>query len=256
MEERGTQAFLEKIALAKTDRLVLNRLTGEYMPFIKKCSGGVFFKGGARRENLSEAMLAFIHSVKTYNPENGAFIPYARTVIRNRLINAALKETKIRKTFFAVSVCKDETETEGQWELETARRHYEIAEEHKNLKMEIQAVNTEFGRWGFELLDLVKTCPKQERSRRTCAAIARKAMENRELIAEMTRSRTLPVKQLAALSRCSEKTLEKYRRYIAALIVITEGEYPYLRSFLPPFDETETAANGVFLSMIFLLEVL
>ena len=74
-------AFHEKLALAKTDRLALNRFIGEYMPFIKKCAGSVFFKGEALRENLSEAMLGFIRSVQTYKTENGAFIPYAQTVI-------------------------------------------------------------------------------------------------------------------------------------------------------------------------------
>jgi RNA polymerase sigma factor len=243
-----------RLELAQTDKHSLNTLIHDYMPFIKKCLSTVFFKADERRNNTTEAMLAFIHSVKTYNPENGAFIPYAQTVIRNRLINAALKEAAIKKTFFALSISKDENGTDGQWEPEAARRQYEIAEEHKNLKMEIQAINREFGRWGFELLDLVKTCPKQERSRQTCGTIARKALENSKIIGEMARTHTLPIKQLAALSCYPEKTLEKYRRYIVALIVIMEGDYPYLRSFLPPFGETEMsgASGELFINIVFL----
>ncbi|MDR0409773.1 MAG: hypothetical protein LBH18_05190 [Spirochaetaceae bacterium] len=253
LQEQG-EPLQERLELARTDPRALNSLLRDYMPFVRKCLSAVFFKDGDRRNNTAEAMLAFIHSVKTYKPENGAFIPYARIVIRNRLINAALKEAAINKTFFAVSICKDDDETGGQWELEAARRQYEIAEERKALKIEIQAVNTEFGRWGFALPDLVKACPKQTRSRRTCGMIARKALENRQLIAEMTQKHTLPIKQLAALSRCPQKTLEKYRRYIVALIVIMEGDYPYLRAFLPPFDEAEALvpAVGLFTNIVFL----
>lgn len=252
---QGWEDLTARLELARIDKRSMNVLLHDYMPFIKKCVSAVFFKADERRNNTTEAMLAFVHSVQTYNVESGAFIPYAQTVIRNRLINAALKEANIKKKFFTISIFKDENETEGQWELETARRQYEITDEHKNLKMEIQAINMEFDRWGFELLDLVKTCPKQERSRQTCGAIARKAMENRQLIAEMAQTRTLPIKQLAALSRCSEKTLEKYRRYIIALIVIMEGDYPYLRSFLPPFDQLETSgvAGELFTNILFLV---
>jgi RNA polymerase sigma factor len=243
-----------RLELARTDKHMLNTLLRDYMPFIKKCVSAVFFKADDRRNNIAEAMLAFIHSVNTYHPENGAFIPYAHTVIRSRLINAALKEAKIQKTFFAVSICKDEDEAHGQWEVETARQRYEILEEQKNVNMEIQAINMEFDRWGFALLDLVKTAPKQVRSRRACGIIARTAMENRPLIEEMARTHTLPVKQLAALARYPEKTLEKYRRYIVALIVIMEGDYPYLRSFLPPFDEAEPlgGADGLFANIVLL----
>jgi hypothetical protein len=41
---------------------------------------------------LTDAMLAFAHSVQTCNPDSGAFIQYAQAVIRSRLIDNARKE--------------------------------------------------------------------------------------------------------------------------------------------------------------------
>jgi RNA polymerase sigma factor len=232
--------LIEKIELAKTDKLVLNQIIIEYLPFIKKALGGVFFKAEARRDCLTEAMLAFIQSVQTYRPEDGAFIPYAQTVIRNRLINAANKEINLKKSFFAVST--NNGEKEPAWEAETAQRQYNFLEEQKNLQMEIIEINNEFSQWGFEVAVLEKNGPKQERSRRVCHGIARKVLENPELAEEMTQTRKLPIQRLAALSGVSEKTLEKYRRYIAAVIIIMSGDYPYIHSFLPHFFDGEDIA--------------
>jgi RNA polymerase sigma factor len=58
----------------------------------------------------------------------------------------------------------------------------------------------------------------------------------------MIQTRKLPIQGLAALSGVSEKTLEKYRRYIAAVIIIIHGDYPYIHSFLPHFFDGEDIA--------------
>jgi RNA polymerase sigma factor len=234
------EKLTEKIELAKSDKTVLNHIIIDYLPFIKKCLGGAFFKAEARRDYLTEAMLAFIQSVQTYRPEDGAFIPYAQTVIRNRLINAANKEINLKKSLFAVSTNNEEKKP--AWEAETAQRQYDFLEEQKNLQMEIIEINNEFSQWGFDLEVLEKKGPKQERSRRVCHGIARKALENPELVTEMIQTRKLPIQWLAVLSGVSEKTLEKYRRYIAAVIIIMRGDYPYIHSFLPHFYDGEDMA--------------
>jgi hypothetical protein len=48
-----------RLELAKTGKHALNVLLHDYMPFIKKCVFGVFFKGQAKADNLTDAMLAF-----------------------------------------------------------------------------------------------------------------------------------------------------------------------------------------------------
>ncbi|MDR1388834.1 MAG: hypothetical protein LBJ31_02530 [Treponema sp.] len=227
----------EKLSLAKTDKFALNRIIIEYLPFIKKCLSGVFFKVEMQRDYLTEAMLAFIHSVQTYRPESGAFIPYAQTVIRNRLINAAKKEMRLKKSFFSISTNSGEEEL--AWDTESAQRQYDFLEEQKNLQTEIIEINNEFSQWGFDVAILKKSGPKQERSRRVCHGIARKVLENPELAAEMTQTRKLSIQRLVSLSGVSEKTLEKYRRYIAAVIIIMRGDYPYIHSFLPHFFDGE-----------------
>jgi RNA polymerase sigma factor len=221
---------------AKTDRRTLNTLLHNYMPFIKKCVARVFFKGQSKADNLTDAMLAFAHSVQSYNPEQGAFIQYAATVIRNRLIDNARKEVLVQKRFLPFSSRTDEENR--VWETAVSRETYDRAEEERNLRHEIQAANDEFSRWGFSWAALLKKCPKQERSRSIALRIAKTVLQDPALLASTLKSRQLPISRLAEFF--PRKTLEKFRQYIAALIILSQGDYPYVYSFVPhSFTEEE-----------------
>ena len=218
-----------QVQAAKHDKYALNTLLRDYMPFIKKCVAGVFFKGQSKADNLTDAMLAFSHSVQTYNPEQGAFIQYAAAVIRNRLIDNVRKELSVHKSFFSLPVAADEKDT--AWETGISLQAYNRAEEEENLRLEIEELNSEFAKWGFSWAALLKKCPKQERSRRIALLIAETVRQNAALLKTTLKTRQLPVSQLAELY--PRKALEKYRHYIAALIVLSQGGYPYVYSFLP-----------------------
>jgi hypothetical protein len=58
----------------------LNALILEYTLFIRKNAAFVFFRAQQRQEALTEAMLAFVHAVQTYNEADGVFINYERGV--------------------------------------------------------------------------------------------------------------------------------------------------------------------------------
>jgi len=229
----------QQVQSAMQNKHALNALLQTYTPFIKKCVSDAVLRGQVRQDYLTEAMLGFIQSVKTYNEEKGAFIPYAQIVIRNRLINAAKKEAAVQKPLFSISQTPQNDKKDIQWEYETAERQYTELIARKEAQMEIKELNGAFVHWGFTWRDLVKNCPKQSRSRNTCHQIVRVLLAEKPLLDEMQRTNKLPIQRLSALSGHSEKTLEKYRRYISALVLIIEGDYPYIRSFLPKFFDKE-----------------
>jgi RNA polymerase sigma factor len=175
-------------------------------------------------------MLAFVHSVQTYKSEHGAFIQYAAVVIRNRLIDNARKELAVQKPLFSLTAKTDETDT--AWEAALSLQVFDRAEEEKNLRLEIETVNDAFSEWGFSWATLLKKCPKQERSRRTAVRIAEAVRNSPELLADTLKTRRLPITRLA--ETFPRKALEKYRQYIAALIILSQGAYPYVYSFVPP----------------------
>jgi len=223
---------------ARSDKHALNALLQDYTPFIKKCVASVFFKGQSRADNLTDAMLGFAHSVRTYNPEQGAFIQYAAAVIRNRLIDNARKELSVQKRFLPFSSRAERQD--ALWETDISLQSYDRAEEERNLRLEIEAINGEFSQWGFSWAALLKKCPKQERSRRIALRIAETVRQDSGMLAETLRTRQLPVTRLA--ETFPRKALEKYRHYIIALIILLQGDYPYVYSFVPhPFIEEDLA---------------
>ena len=217
------------VQAAKADKQALNALLHDYMPFIKKCVSSVFFDGQSKADNLTDAMLAFAHSVQTYVPENGAFIQYATTVIRNRLVDNARRELSVQKRFlsFFSRTAKKDIELEAGLSIQ----NYNRAEEERNLRLEIEAINEEFVKWGFSWETLLKNCPKQERSRRLALLIAQAIKNDPVLLAETLGKRQLPVKRLSEFF--PKKALEKYRQYIVALTILLQGDYPYVYSFVP-----------------------
>ena len=234
--DESQEELTAQVRAAKTDKHALNTLLRNYMPFIKKCVAGVFFKGQLKTDNLTDAMLAFAHSVQTYNPEQGAFIQYAAAVIRNRLIDNARKELTVQKRLFSFSAKIDEID--ASWETGMSLQAYNREEEERNLRLEIEEINGEFAQWGFSWETLFKKCPKQERSRRIALQIAETVRQDPHLLADTLKTRQLPVSRLSGIY--PRKALEKYRHYIAALIIISQGDYPYVYSFVPhPFTGEE-----------------
>jgi RNA polymerase sigma factor len=225
-----------RLELARTDRRALSTLLRDYMPFIKKCVSAVFFKGQSKADNLTDAMLAFAHSVQTYKSEHGAFIQYAAVVIRNRLIDNARTELAAQKPLVSLTAKTGETDTAR--EADISLQVFDRAEEERNLRLEIEAVNGEFSQWGFSWATLLRKCPKQERSRRAAMRIVEALRKSPELLADTLKTRQLPITRLA--ETFPRKALEKYRQYVAALIILSQGDYPYVYSFVPrSFDEED-----------------
>ena len=223
-----------RVETAKTDKHTLNTLLHDYMPFIKKCVAGVFFRGQSKEDNLTDAMLAFAHSVHSYNPEHGAFIQYAATVIRNRLIDSVRKELSVQKRFISFNADKNENDLvlDGM-----SLQAYDREEEERNMRLEIETANGEFAQWGFSWETLLRNCPRQERSRRIAMRIAKTVLQDPAMLAGTLKARQLPLSRLEGWY--PRKALEKYRQYIAALIILSQGDYPYLYSFVPHFFDGE-----------------
>ena len=228
--ENSLSELPARLVLAKTDRRELNTLLRDYTPFIKKCVSAVLFRLQSKEDNLTEAMLAFAHAVQTYREEYGSFVAYAKTVIRNRLIDSARSELAVQKHIYYETPGNDESET-PDWDADMAVAAFNRQEEEKNLALEIEAVNAEFAEWGFSWATLLKKCPKQDRSRRVCQEIARAVLSSSSLLSETLTKKQLPSSKL--METFPKKAVEKYRLYIIALIVIQRGEYPFVYSFVP-----------------------
>ncbi len=240
LTKRQTNSLSElsaRLALAKSNRHELNMLLRDYTPFIKKCVSAVMFRSQSKEDNLTEAMLAFAHSVQAYKEEYGSFTAYTTTVIRNRLIDSARSELAYKNHIHY----EDGSDDEGglpSWDSDMAIEAFNRQEEEKNLALEIETANAEFKQWGFSWASLQKKCPKQERSRRICQQIAHAVLSSPALLSETLSKKQLPAARLG--ETFPKKALEKYRIYIIALILIQKGEYPYVYSFVPQYSLSDS----------------
>jgi RNA polymerase sigma factor len=129
-------------------------------------------------------------------------------------------------------------------EYEASRYVYDSAKEKENLSREITEVNKEFSGWGFNWKLLQKKCPKQQRSRRACFAVIKSITATPGLAERIIKKRQLPITELSVNRGFSQKMLEKYRHYLVAVIILLQGDYPYIRTFMPQFMDNDFIAGG------------
>lgn len=211
---------------AQKDPDTLNKLIEKYLPFIKSCVARSSIARPSRDDALTLAMLTFADCVKVYETEKGAFIPFVRAAIRNRLID----EYRTRKKYLSLPLLG---ENGSQWETQLSVDAHQRQLEAAALRMEIEEVTGVLSSWNTSFADLVKVCPKQKRTRTQCQYITTLLITNEEWKQRLLETKRLPGKEICDRYGVSIKILDKYRKYIAALCVIQNGDYPMLQAFLP-----------------------
>ena len=100
------------------------------------------------------------------------------------------------------------------------------------LQDEIAALQQLLSGYGFSFFDLADCSPKAEKTKRACANAVAAILSDRDLLAKMRSSKTLPMKELEKASRVPRKILDRHRKYIIAAIEILNGEYPLLAEYM------------------------
>ena len=225
---------IEKLVYdAQNDRRKMNQLIKNFLPFIKKCVTGCRTERQSRDDALTLAMLAFADSVAAYQADKGAFLSFAHTAIRNRLIDDF--RTEQRHTARNVPMLVEYAEGEETVDLETSLsiREHERRLERASLRLEIEEMSDMLSAWNTSFADLARLCPKQKRTRGQCQYIAALILKNEAWRKRLFEKRMMPTREMCEIYGVSDKIFEKYRKYIATLCIIQMGAYPRLQSFLP-----------------------
>ena len=222
------EPLIEQLAQAKKDNDVLNSLVTAYLPFIKKEIEKTGVATLEYEDRVSLGMLVFVNCVLQYNEDRGGFLKFTSVCIRNRLVDEARKAGK-----GAIPLFLEEENATGRLVIEeqASLAEYSREMEQKELAEEIALLEEELQPFHIVFSDLVGCCPKQKRSRGQCLALAQWLMKQNSLKISFFESHRLPQGALAKQFGLSEKTVEKHRRYIVALCVILEGNYPGIRAF-------------------------
>lgn len=230
----GLNELENRVACAKGDRQELDRLIGDYLPFLKKQAAAAASPLDYE-DRLSIAMLTFAGCVRQYEPARGAFLGFAQACIRNRLIDEARRDARYSAHLVPLTGDEDARALSDA----AALREYDRAREQETLSGEIELLSARLAAFGVAFTELPAVCPRQKRARRQCLAVALHLVHTPALREKLFSQRRLPQAELAAAAGLSAKTIEKHRKYLVTLAVLLDGEYPYIRTFLPQYGEVE-----------------
>ncbi len=185
-------------------------------------------------DEWSVALCAFSRAIDLYTPEKGDFLPFAQMLIKRSLIDAYRVQ---KKTKNEILVDPRVLEGEGEPEEDTDGAYLAVIKNSReacdhSLRDEILAANELLSAYGFCFFDLTECSPRQDKTRQDCAAAIRTMLTDTALYASLEKSRKLPVRDLAAASGVSRKTLDRYRKYIIMAVLVLDGDYPQIAEYL------------------------
>jgi RNA polymerase sigma factor len=183
-------------------------------------------------DEWSIALYAFSRAIDTYASEKGSFMPYAERLIRNSLIDAHRAEAKHAPE---ITVAPEAFEGYEDGAHSPALRAVVESSERAadtSLRDEILSAGTALRPFGFCFFDLTGCSPHRKETRLACVKTARAILGRKDDLQRLLRSGQLPVKKLSDADGVSRKLLERYRKYIIAVVVILSGDYPILAGYI------------------------
>ena len=189
-------------------------------------------------DEWSIAMFAFSRAIDAYSPEKGDFLPFAQMLIHRNLIDYFRSESRHAQEFsVAPEVLEGNGEEEEEDTVRLAVEEQSVQADDHSLRDEILEANELFSSFGFSFYDLTACSPKQEKTRQECILAVRYMMKPKERAEDFKRTGRLPIREIKKATGVSVKTLDRYRKYLVAVIVLLSGNFPHLAEYLKPFRE-------------------
>lgn len=225
--------ILKSVYEAKTDSQKADDFIRSYIPFIRsEASKAVSRQCTEHDDEYSIAMMAFYEAIMSYERFRGAFLPYASTVIKSRLIDYNRKESRHKNN---ISLYQETSETDERELIETIpdkTDNFEELVDRQATQQEIQELSRVMKDFGISFSDVADNCPKQERTLKSCGDAIRYAADNKELLDLLLRTKKLPMAELVAGSGAERKTLERHRKYILAMLLVQTNGYEMIRGHI------------------------
>lgn len=226
----------EQAVRAKDSEMTLNRLVMDNNRFILRCASKCCKHFITESDDEYEvALVAFCEAVRTFNPDAGGFDAFAALVIRRRLMDFFDSQSRRRREIAVGSAMtweNDEDQPGGviaELQQKLARNDRDAS---RTVRDEIEALGAELDRYGFSFFDLAEASPKAEKTKRCCARAVNWMLALAERVAQMRRTRSLPVAVMSKALEIARKIIERHRRYIIAATEILDGDYPQLAEYL------------------------
>jgi len=223
---------------------IRENLLRDYTPFILRVTSNFCkrYLVMGQDDEASIGLLAFNEAIDKYSEDKGTkFLTFAEVVIRRRLTDYYRKEGRFTNNVLPLSNfhADEEQEQEISLEVEEANKAYQRAEEAFYKKQEILQYTRILADFDISLSELVKLSPKHYDARSRAYEVAKIICDDEELLNYLLEKKSLPLKKIEEKVDVSRKTLERQRKYIIALVLVLQGNFEYLQSYLSAFGKEE-----------------
>ena len=225
--------IVREVYEAKKDLQAADRLINVYMPFIRAETARFLRRPpvDGHDDELSIAMIAFHEAVRGYRRTRGSFFKYASLLIRNRLIDYRRREQK-HLGHISLDAPPEEDALPSSETLPDRVDYTGDLVLREATQAEIQELTVQMEDFGVTLSDVAENMPRQQRTLSVCRDALRYAVSHPDIIDEFLRTKRVPLARIAQGSNVSRKTLERHRKYLAALLLIWSNGYEIIRGHL------------------------
>ena len=224
----------ERVEKIKNNEEEINKLVEDYKPFIASCVEkitGRYVRYGEDDE-LSIALIAFVEAVKSYESKKGSFLSFAQSVIKRRLIDYYRKEKRHDNVVYLNEYYNNEEDKEIDYSVDESLEQFSREEISRYRRLELEQLKKELDGWGITFLQLAEASPKHEKTRKMYNEIVAFLLSRPDCIKLIKQKKYIPIIDIEKSLKLPRKKIERARKYIIAAILISTGDYQYLRDYL------------------------
>ncbi|WNF36628.1 RNA polymerase sigma-I factor [Bacillaceae bacterium IKA-2] len=214
------------------DDLVREKLIRHYKPYVINTVGHICKRYVSwSDEEASIGLLAFNKAIDTYEPDKGrTFLNYGYLLMKRDLIDFFRKEQQLP----SVSLNEeDEEATQNRQQVAQSITEFQRAEQTNELVEEILELSEALSRYKISFEELEKFSPKHQDTRQTLIEMAEMFCGNEECLTYFITKKQLPVTLFSKKTGYRLKTIERHRKYIVTLILVTiHPQWTQLHQFI------------------------
>lgn len=203
----------------KTDNLKdidSNEFIKEHIPFIIKTINEITGRYICldNDEEISIGLLAFNEARQKYDYSKGHFLPYAKLVIKSRILNYLRREKN--------NNLKESLEKLREEGFDFSQELYNPIENQDILIEEMDILKKTIQDFGFELDDLVEESPKHKDTRNRAIDLSNKINDDNKIKESMYTKRRLPIKEISIKYVISQKIIKGSKKFIITVVIVLD----------------------------------
>lgn len=226
----------DRVVGMRENEYEINLFVEEYKPFIASCTEKVIgrYVRYGEDDELSISMMGFVEAIKSFDNDKGNFLPFAQNVIKRRLIDYYRKEKKNISNVISLNEYRETDDDNEEYDLSAAEavQLYSVREESEYRRLELEQLKTELADWDISFFELAEASPKHAKTKKICSEVTGYLLSRPELIKTIKEKKYVPVAEISKSLRVPRKFVDRFRKYVISVIIISTGDYQYIRDYV------------------------